>query len=196
MSSKWFTEGSLSKPTGDWRWRIGMFSSRPILQILVRREPRSITTAWVPPPLIKFAPFLNRPRTSAFEYRWRDITLQDLSSAELRPLMSGRRSEANFGHYPAIRSNIATILVNGKPHAVAERPLTVADIVDLAYGPNPDRIITDAVAVTARERGTEKRTITSGETIDARDGLILNVVTADNQCPSLDDLAIANRRAS
>jgi len=25
MSSRWFTEGSVSKPTGDWRWRIGMF---------------------------------------------------------------------------------------------------------------------------------------------------------------------------
>jgi hypothetical protein len=189
MSSAWFTEGSVSKPTGDWRWRIGMFSSRPILQILVRREPRPVTTAWVPAPLIRFAPFLNRPRTSAFEYRWRDVTLQDLSSAELRPLMSGRRSEANFGHYPAIRSNIATILVNGKPHSVTERPLTVADIVELAYGPNPDRILTDAVAVTARERGTEMRTVTCGETIQARDGLILNVVTADNQAPHADNPA-------
>jgi hypothetical protein len=189
MSSAWFTEGSVPKPTGDWRWRIGMFSSRPILQILVRREPRPITTVWVPAPLIRFAPFLSRPRTSAFEYRWRDVTLQDLSSAELRPLMSGRRSEANFGHYPAIRSNIATILVNGKPHSVTERPLTVADIVELAYGPNPDRILTDAVAVTARERGTEMRTVTCGETIQARDGLILNVVTADNQAPHADNPA-------
>jgi hypothetical protein len=138
---------------------------------------------------MKFAPFLNRPRNPAFEYRWRDITLQDLSTAELRPLMSGRRSEANFGHYPAIRSNIATILVNGKPHAVAERLLTVADVVELAYGPNPDRIITDAVAVTARERGTETRTVTCGETIQARDGLILNVVNAENQAPQADDQA-------
>jgi hypothetical protein len=73
--------------------------------------------------------------------------------------------------------------VNGKAHAVAERPLTVADVVELAYGPNPDRVLTEAVAVTARERGTEMRTVTSGETIEARDGLILNVVTADNQAP-------------
>ena len=187
MSSKWFTEGSVAKPTGDWRWRIGMFSSRPILQILVRREPCPMSTAWIPAPLFRFFPLLNRPRTSAFEYRWRDITLQDLSCAELRPLMSGRRSEANCGHYPAIRSNIATILVNGKPHAVAERPLTVADVVELAYGPNPDRVITDAVAVTARERGTEMRTVTCGETVQARDGLILNVVTADSQAPHADN---------
>jgi len=178
--TRWFTEGLMPRPTGDWRWRISMFSSRPILQILVRREPRPLATAWLPSPVTRWAPFLNKPRSSGFEYRWRDVKLQDLSSAELRPLMSGRRSEANFGHYPAIRSNLATILVNGKPHTLAERPLTVADVVELAYGPNPDRILTDTVAVTARERGTEARTITSGETINARDGLILNVVAAEN----------------
>ena len=178
--TKWFTEGAMPRPTGDWRWRISMFSSRPILQILVRREPRLLATAWIPSPVTRWAPFLNRPQNSGFEYRWRDVKLQDLSSAELRPLMSGRRSEANFGHYPAIRSNLATILVNGKPHTLAERPLTVADVVELAYGPNPDRILTDTVAVTVRERGTEGRTITSGETINVRDGLILNVVAADN----------------
>src|SRR5260370_7479429 len=183
MSSRWFTEASLSKPTGDWRWRIGMFSSRPILQILVGREPRDITMAWIPAPLMRFVAFFDRPRTSTFEYRWRDITLQDLSSAELRTLMSGRRSEANFGHYPAIRSHIATILVNGKAHAVAERPLTVADVVELAYGPNPDRVLTEAVAVTARERGPEMRTVTSGETIEARHPLALNYYTPTNQPP-------------
>jgi hypothetical protein len=168
----------MPKPTGDWRWRIGMLSNRPVLQILVRREPHQ-TTSWILSLLTRWAPHLSTPQTSNFEYCWRDVKLQDLSSAELRPLMSGRRSEANFGHYPAIRSNLATILVNGKPHTVAERPLTVADVVELAFGPNPDRILTDAIAVTARERGTEMRTITSGETINARDGMILNVVNAD-----------------
>jgi hypothetical protein len=180
MSSKWFTEGTMPRPTGDWRWRISMFSNRPILQILVRREPHAITAALIPALMSRLAPFLERPRNSGFEYQWRDVKLQDLSSAELRPLMSGRRSEANFGHYLAIRSNLATILVNGKAHTVAERPLTVADVVELACGPNPDRLLTDAVAVTVRERGTEARTVTSGETINARDGLILNVVTANN----------------
>jgi hypothetical protein len=186
---RWFTEGSVPKPTGDWRWRIGMFSSRPILQILVRREPRSTPTAWIPTPLVRFVPILDRPRNSSFEYRWRDITLQDLSSAELRPLMSGRRSEGNLGHYPAIRSNIATILVNGKPHMVAERPLSVADVVELAFGPDPDRILSDAVAVTARERGTEMRTVSCGETIQARDGLILNVVTVEKHSTQTDNQA-------
>jgi len=179
MASRWFTEGTMPKPTGDWRWRISMFSSRPILQILVRREPYAIPPAWMAALLTRAAPFLNRPKNSGFEYQWRDVKLQDLSSAELRPLMTGRRSEANFGHYPAIRSNLATILVNGKPHTIAERPLTVADVVELAYGPNPDRLLTDAAAVTVRERGTEPRTVTSGDTINARDGLILTVVAAD-----------------
>ncbi|HEY4406976.1 MAG TPA: hypothetical protein VGN55_20205 [Xanthobacteraceae bacterium] len=185
----WFTEASVPRPTGDWRWRIGMFSSRPILQILVRREPRANTTAWIPAPLMRFVPVRDRPKPSAFEYRWRDITLQDLSSAELRPLMSGRRSEANLGHYPAIRSNIATILVNGKPHMVAERPLTVTDVVELAFGPDPDRILSDAVAVTARERGTEMRTVKCGEMIQARDGLILNVVTVEKHPTQADNQA-------
>jgi hypothetical protein len=179
MTAKWFTEGTMPRPTGDWRWRISMFSNRPILQILVRREPYAIPTAWIVPLLTRFAPYLVRPKNSGFEYQWRDVKLQDLSSAELRPLMTGRRSEANFGHYPAIRSNLATILVNGKPHTIAERPLTVADVVELAYGPNPDRILTEAAAVTVRERGTDTRTVSSGETINARDGLILNVVTAE-----------------
>jgi hypothetical protein len=85
--SKWFTEGSMPRPTGDWRWRISMFSSRPILQILVRREPFAIPTAWIPGLVTRVAPFL-------------------------------------------------------------------------------------------MERGTEARTVTSGETINARDGLILNVDTA------------------
>lgn len=182
--SKWFTEASLPKPTGDWRWRIGMFSSRPILQILVRRESRPPTTAWIPAPLIRFAPFLNRPRESAFEYCWRDINLQDLSSAALRPLMSGRRPETTFGPYPAIRSGHVTILVNGKPHTVPERPHTVTDIVDLALGPDPDRTSTDAVAVTARDRGTETaRIVPSGEKIEVHDGLIFNVAAADSQAP-------------
>jgi hypothetical protein len=158
-----------------------MFSDRPILQILVRREPHTIPPRWMTALLTRLVPSLDRPKTTGFEYQWRDVKLPDLSSAELRPLMSGRRSEANFGHYPAIRSNFATILVNGKPHTIAERPLTVADVIELAYGPNPDRVLTEAAAVTVRERGTDTRTVTSGETITARDGLILNVVTADKQ---------------
>lgn len=182
--SRWFTETSITRPTGDWRWRIGMLSSRPILQILVRREFRSTSPVWIPGPLAKFLPPI-KPRNAAFEYCWRDVTLQDLSSAELRPLMSGRRSEANLGYYPAIRSNFATILVNGKAHTVSERSLTVADIVALAYGPNPDRTLSDSVAITARERGTESaRTLASGETIEARDGLILNVAGADSPAPN------------
>lgn len=182
--SKWFTEASLPKPTGDWRWRIGMLSSRPILQILVRRESRPPTAAWLPAPLIKFAPFLNRPRESVFEYCWRDINLQDLSSAVLRPLMSGRRPETTFGPYPAVRSGHATILVNGKPHTVPERPHTVADIVDLAYGQTPDGISTDTVTVTVRDRGMDAASIVpSGAQIEVHDGLILNVVTADSQAP-------------
>ncbi len=177
--SRWFNETSMSRPTGDWRWRIGMMSSRPILQILVRRECRS-TSTWLPAPLAKFAP-APKPRNSTFEYRWRDVTLQDLSSAELRPLVSGRRSEANLNYYPAIRSNFATILVNGKAHTVAERSLSVADILTLAYGPNPDRVISDNVAVMARERGAENgRALAPGDTVEARDGLILNVAGPDN----------------
>lgn len=182
--SRWFTETSMSRPTGDWRWRIGMFSSRPILQILVRREFRAVSTAWIPGPLAKFLPPV-KPRNATFEYCWRDVTLQDLSSVELRPLMQGRRSEANLGYYPAIRSNFATILVNGKAHTVSERALSAADIVVLAYGPNPDRILSDNVAITARERGAESiRTLASGETIEARDGLILNVVAAESPAPN------------
>jgi hypothetical protein len=73
--------------------------------------------------------------------------------------------------------------VNGKPHTVPERPHTVADIIDLAYGPNPDRFSSDAVAVTARDRGMETaRVVPSGEKIEVHDGLILNV-TADSQAP-------------
>jgi hypothetical protein len=185
MPSRWFTEATMPKPTGDWRWRIGLLSSRPILQILVRREPHPDPGAWIPAPLIRFAPFLNKPRPAKFEYRWRDVQLEDLSSAELRPLMSGRRSETYFGHYPAIRSNLATILVNGKPHTVAERPLAVADVVELAFGPNPDRVLTEATAVTVRERGAETRIVTSGETIDARDGLILTVINSHAQTAQL-----------
>jgi hypothetical protein len=182
--SRWFTETSMSRPTGDWRWRIGMFSSRPILQILVRREFRSAGPVWMPAPLAKFLPPV-KARNATFEYCWRDVTLQDLSSAELRPLMAGRRSEANLGYYPAIRSNFATILVNGKAHTVSERALTAADIVALAYGPNPDRILSDSVAITARERGMDSaRTLASGETIEARDGLILNVAGADTPPPN------------
>ena len=99
--------------------------------------------------------------------------------------MSGRRSEANLGYYPAIRSSFATILVNGKAHTVSERALTTADIVALAYGPNPDRILSDSVAITARDRGAENgRTLASGETIEARDGLILNVTTNDSPAPN------------
>ena len=52
----WFTETSVSRPTGDWRWRIGMFSSRPILQILVRRECRPPGATWIPAPLTKLLP--------------------------------------------------------------------------------------------------------------------------------------------
>lgn len=178
--SRWFNETSMSRPTGDWRWRIGMLSSRPILQILVRRECRNGATSWLPPSLAKYAP-APKPRNSTFEYCWRDVTLQDLSSAELRPLMSGRRSEANLSYYPAIRNNFATILVNGKAHTVAERSLSVADIVALAYGANPDRVISDSIAVTARERGADNgRTLASGDTVEARDGLILNVAGPDN----------------
>ena len=182
--SHWFTETSISRPTGDWRWRIGMFSSRPILQILVRRECRPPGTTWIPAPLTRLLPPI-KPRNATFEYCWRDVTLQDLSSAELRPLMSGRRSEANLGYYPAIRSSFATILVNGKAHTVSERALSTADIVALAYGPNPDRILSDSVAITARDRGAENgRSLASGETIEARDGLILNVTTNDGPAPN------------
>jgi hypothetical protein len=72
---------------------------------------------------------------------------------------------------------------------VAERPLTVADVVELAYGPDPDRILTDDVAVSARECGTEMRTVTCGETIQARDGLTLNVVTVEKHSPQADNQA-------
>ena len=94
---RWFTETSMSRPTGDWRWRIGMFSSRPILQILVRREFHTASNMWIPGPLAKFLPPV-KPKNATCEYCWRDITLQDLSSAELRTLMQGRRSEANLGY--------------------------------------------------------------------------------------------------
>jgi hypothetical protein len=182
--SRWFTETSIPRPTGDWRWRIGVFSSRPILQILVRRECSPPRTNWMPAPLARFLPPV-KPKNATFEYCWRDVRLQDLSSAELRPLMSGRRSEPNLGYYPAIRSNFATILVNGKPHTVSERALSATDIVALVYGPNPDRILSGSVAITARERGAENaRTLATGETIEARDGLILNVVTADGPAPN------------
>jgi hypothetical protein len=175
--SRWFTEASMSRPTGDWRWRIGLLNSRPILQILVRRECRPSAATWIPAPLAKFLPPAT-PRNATFEYCWRDVTLQDLSSAELRPLVSGRRSEANLGYYPAIRNNFATILVNGKAHTVSERALSVADIVALAYGPNPDRVLSDSIAVTARERGGESaHVLASGATIEARDGLIFSVTT-------------------
>lgn len=182
--SRWFTETSMSRPTGDWRWRIGTFSSRPILQILVRRECHTTGTAWIPPSLAKFLPPA-KPRNATFEYCWRDVTLQDLSSAELRPLMSGRRSEANLGYYPAIRSNFATILVNGKAHTVADRALSAADIVALAYGLSPDRAMSDNISITVRERGMDgARTLASGETIEARDGLILNVAGAEVPAPN------------
>jgi hypothetical protein len=182
--SGWFTETSVLRPTGDWRWRIGVFSSRPILQILVRRECSSAGTSWMPAQLAKYLPPV-KPKNATFEYCWRDVRLQDLSSAELRPLMSGRRSEASLGYYPAIRSNFATILVNGKPHTVSERALTATDIVALVHGPNPDRVLSGNVAITARDRGAENaRTLAIGETVEARDGLILNVVTADGPAPN------------
>ena len=99
--------------------------------------------------------------------------------------MSGRRSEANLGYYPAIRSNFATILVNGKAHTVADRALSAADIVALAYGVNPDRAMPDNVAITVRERGMDGvRTLASGETIEARDGLILSVASAEVPAPN------------
>jgi hypothetical protein len=75
--------------------------------------------------------------------------------------------------------------VNGKAHTIAERTLTVADIVALAYGPNSDPVAFEAAAITVRERGSEGgRTLVAGETIEARDGLILNVVTPDRQVTS------------
>jgi hypothetical protein len=72
--------------------------------------------------------------------------------------------------------------VNGKAHTVPERLHTIADVVDLAYGPNPEQSSTEAVAVTARERGMESaRIVSPDEKIDVHDGLILNVVKADGQ---------------
>jgi hypothetical protein len=83
---RWFTEGVVPRPTGDWRWRVGLLSNKPVLQILTRRVVKQ--RSWF------VRRFLNaQVPDSGLEYCWRDAKLEDLSFTDLQPLMSGKRSE-------------------------------------------------------------------------------------------------------
>lgn len=72
-----------------------------------------------------------------------------------------------------------TIIVNGRPKQVEEKPLSYEEVVKLAFD-NPPQGENILITVTySRGNHPPEGTLTPGETVKVKDGMIFNVTPTD-----------------